>query len=139
MKKGQIEIMGLVIIVILLVFIAIFALSFIIKPEQENENVLKLKANALRSSLLKTNLCGDITVKDEIENCVDGYHECVDECTVLKQEIEKMIKSSLDNEKYNFFVSNDEGSFINIDNCVDGVTAVSQNLRNSKVDVALCR
>ena len=137
MKKGQIEIMGLVIIVILLVLIAIFALSFIIKPEQENENVLKLKANALRSSLLKTNLCRDITVKDEIENCVDGYHECVD-CTVLKQEIEKMIRSSLDNEKYNFFVSNDEGSFINIDNCVDSVTAISQNLRNSKIDVALC-
>ena len=138
MKKGQIEIMGLVIIVILLVFIAIFALSFIIKPEQENENVLKLKANALRSSLLKTNLCRDITVKDEIENCVDGYNECI-ECSDLRQDIEKMIKSSLDNEKYNFFVSNDKGSFINIGNCVDGVTAVSQNLRNSKVDVALCR
>ena len=130
--------MGLVIIVILLVFIAIFALSFIIKPEQENENILKLKANALRSSLLKTNLCDDITVKDEIENCVDGYHECV-ECGVLKQEIEKMIKVSLENERYNFLVSNDEGSFINIDNCVNGVTAVSQNLRDSKVDVALCR
>ena len=68
MKKGQIEIMGLVIIVILLVFIAIFALSFMIKPKQESEDILKLKANALRASLLKTNLCGNVNVKYIITN-----------------------------------------------------------------------
>jgi len=138
MRKGQIEIMGLVIIMILLVFIAIFALTFIIKPEQENENILKMKANALRASLLKTNLCDSIDVKDEIENCVDGYNECIG-CDELNARIDEMIKKSLDNEGYSFVVSSDEGIFINLGRCDSKITGVSQNLRNSKVDVALCR
>lgn len=140
MKKGQIEVMGLVIIVILLVLIAIFALTFIIKPKQENEDILKVKANALRSSLLKTSLCGDVTVKDEIENCIDGYNECI-ECSGLRQEIVNMMQSSLENnEKYNFIVYKDDGNnFMNINNCVNNVTAVSQNLRNGNVNLMVCR
>jgi len=139
MKKAQIEIIGLVIIVVLLVFIAIFALSFMIKPMQHDNSLLKIKANALRASILKTDICNQVSVKDEIENCIDGYNEC-GSCDKLKQDINDMITNSLEaNEKYSFVVSNDYGgSFININNCVDSITAVSQNLRNGKVDLALC-
>jgi len=139
MKKAQIEIMGLVMIVILLVLIAVFALSFMLKPKQESNDILKIKANALRSSLLKTSLCGSVTLKDEIENCIDGYNECI-ECRSLRQEIINMIKGSLENnEKYNFIVHEDEGGdFININNCVNNITAVSQNLRNGNVNLMIC-
>ena len=139
MKKGQIEIMGLVIIVILLVFIAIFALSFSIKPKQENEDILKLKANALRSSLLKTDLCAGINVKDELENCINGYPECL-ECSDLENEIRDIIESSLEGERYSFIVlSIDGSSFIGFGDCINKITAVSQNLRNGRVEVALCQ
>lgn len=139
MKKAQAEIMGLVIIVILIVFIAIFALTFLIKPKEVNEDVLKLKANALRSSLLKTSLCKDVTIKDELENCIDNYNECID-CNILKGEISKIINYSLEKEDYSFTVSvNDGNNFINIENCKDKITAVSQNLKNGKVELSLCR
>jgi len=134
MKKGQIETMGLVIIVILLVLIAIFSLSFLIKPEQENEDILKLKANSLRSSILKITLCEDVNVKDEIENCLDGYYQCIN-CDELKTEIIKMIEGSLENEKYDFIVD----GFMERKNCGSKVTAVSQELRNGNVEVAICR
>ena len=136
MKKAQVEIMGLIIIVIILVFIAIFALSFIIKPKQANEDIIKVQANALRSSLLKTNLCKDVDVKDEIENCIDGYHSCM-ECDKLKIEIDKIIRSSLDNNYgYNLVIDN----FINIDDgCISKINAVSQSLGNSKIEFGLCR
>jgi len=138
MRKGQTEIIGLVIIVILLVFIAIFALSFMIKPKQESDDILKLKANYLRASLLKTNLCGSITLKDEIENCIENYYECI-ECGNLKGEIVKMLEDSLESEKYSFVVLKDDESFMRVGGCVDNVTAVSQNIRNGMVEVTLCR
>lgn len=140
MRKAQTEIMGLVIIVILIVFIAIFALNFMVKPKQESEDILKVKANALRASILKTSLCGSVTVKDELENCIDGYNECLD-CGGLKQEISNMIQNSLEkNEKYSFIVSRDVGkNFINLNYCINNVTAVSQNLKNGKVELSLCR
>ena len=136
--KGQTEIMGLVIIVILIVFIAVFSLTFILKPEQQDDDILKLKANALRSSLLKTNLCDSVTVKDEIENCIDEYPECV-ECDNLQDGITKIIDGSIENEKYNFNVFTDGESFMRIGSCIDNVTAVSQNIRNGNVEVTLCR
>lgn len=138
MKKGQTEIVGLVIIVILIVFIAIFSLTFILKSEQQDDDILKLKANALRSSLLKTNVCGSVTVKDEIENCIDDYYECID-CGNLQSEIVKIISGSLENEEYNFNVFSDGESFMRIGSCVDNVTAVNQNIRNGVVEVTLCR
>ena len=69
LRKGQVETIGLVVIVILLIFIGIFALSFSIKEKEVNEDILTLKANSLRSSLLKTTIC-NITIKEELGNCV---------------------------------------------------------------------
>ena len=138
MSRGQTETMGLVIIVILIVFIAIFSLSFMIKPEQQDDDILKLKANSLRASLLKTNLCGSVTIEDEIENCIDNYYECI-ECSNLQNEIVKILENSLENEKYSFIVLKDDESFMRIGSCVDNITAVSQEIRNGKVGVTLCR
>lgn len=138
MRKGQIEIMGLVIIVILLVMTAIFALTFIIKPKQTNDDILKLKANSLRSSILKTELCSHVSVKDEIENCIDGFNECI-ECSSLHLEIEKIIKGSLENERYSFTVLSNNGEFIKIGNCLNGITSVDQSLKNGKASVMVCR
>ena len=138
MKKGQTEIVGLVVIVILIVFIAIFSLSFMLKPKQQDDDILKLKANNLRASLLKTNLCGGVTIKDEIENCIGGYPECGD-CSGLNSKIDIIIKNSLESEKYSFVVLNDEEDFIRIGNCIENITAVSQVIGNGEVRLTLCR
>ena len=139
MKKAQIEIVGLAIIMVLLVFIAIFALSFMVKPKQHDESLLRIKANALRAGILKTDVCSQVSAKDEIENCIDNYNEC-GSCDKLKQDIINMITSSLEaNERYSFIVSDDYGGkFINMNNCADNITAASQDLRNGRVDLILC-
>ena len=135
MKKGQIEIMGLVIIVALLVFILIFALSFLIKPKQENEDILKLKANSLRSSLLKTSLCEDFTIRDELEKCSNNIPlECFNNCNELKQEIVKIIERSLEKEKYYFKSGNIELGF-----CEEKITSVPQYIGEGFVELAICR
>ena len=70
-KKAQMETMGLVIIVVILAFVLIFVLQIITKPEQNNlqDQYLQLQANNLRNMILKTTLCQDTTIKDEILNC----------------------------------------------------------------------
>ena len=136
MKKGQIETMGLVIIVILLVFIAIFALSFMIKPKPLNEDLLKVKTDALRSSVLKTTLCNRIDVKKELENLLDGYSECNYN---MDDVIKSIIENSLEpNEGYSFKA----GSLVDLNTCSgrDKITAVQQNIGDGEnVEVALCR
>jgi nitrogen fixation-related uncharacterized protein len=136
MRKGQTEIIGLVVIVILIVFIAIFALSFSVKPKQENEDILKLKAGALSSSLLKTNLCEGVNVKKEIENCINNNHpECLGDCSNLRPMIKDIIEKSL-NEGYYFKVGSIE---IGRGGCTEKVTAVNQKISNQDMEVALCR
>ena len=140
MKKGQMETMGLVIVVILLVFIAIFALSFIIKPGQEDEDILKVKASALRSSVLKTTLCVNTNVEKELENCLFDVNVCETPCESLGGKIESIIKSSLElNEGYVFSI---ESLNINLNTCVgrDRITAIQQKIgEDESVEVALCR
>jgi len=132
-NRGQVETIGLVVIVILLLFIGIFALSFSIKEKEINEDILTLKANALRSSLLKTNVC-DITIRDEIGNCIYNSPECFSDCDQLNLVIEDIIKDSLDNEKYYFKVGN-----LELGSCVDKITSVSDVVNEEKIEIAVCR
>ena len=96
MKKAQMETMGLVIIVILLVFIAIFALPFIIKERSKalDDNYMQLFSNNLRSVVLNTNICGSATVKDEILNCKFESPVCLS-CSELGGVIGDIIEGSL--------------------------------------------
>jgi len=131
--KGQMETFGLVIIVLLIVFIAIFAVQFMIKPKQDyDEDYLKLQVNNLRSSVLKYSLC-DIDVKDEIYNCEEyGSGECVD-CNELNDFIEGIIENSLEEKRnYGFNVGT-----INIEKgvCEDKIYASSEKFINSELTV----
>jgi len=95
--KAQIETMGLVMIVIILVFLALFSLPFIIKEKSKalDENYLQLVSNNLRSSVLNTNICGAATVKEEILNCESDFPICLNDCSELPGFIRNVIDSSL--------------------------------------------
>lgn len=131
--KGQVETFGLVIIVVLIVFIAIFALQFMLKPKQNlDEDYLKLQANNLRNSVLKYSLC-NIDVKQEIYNC-ESYNEgeCVD-CNELKNIIKSIIENSLDEKRnYGFKIGT-----INIEKgiCEDKIYATTEKYINSDLEV----
>ena len=132
LQRGQVETIGLV-IVILLLFIGIFALSFSVKDEEVDENILTLKANALRSSLLKTSIC-NITIKDEIGNCIDNSPECFSDCPQFNLVVEGILKDSLENEGYSFKSGN-----VKMGNCADKITSVSDVVNGQKIEIAVCR
>lgn len=114
-KRSQIETMGLVIIIIILVFALIFVLQFIIKPEPNklNERHLQLNSDNLRSAILKTNVCKDVSIKDEIINCNNfNRANCLENCDKLNLIIKEIIQVSVKNN-YEFDAGNinikDEG------------------------------
>jgi len=133
LRKGQVETIGLVVIVILLIFIGIFALSFSIKEKEVNEDILTLKANSLRSSLLKTTIC-NITIKEELGNCVYDNPQCLDNCGSLNTLIGNIVSDSLEGEKYYFEFNN-----IELGSCIDKITSVSEVIEGEKVEIAVCR
>ena len=146
LKKAQVETFGLVIIVILLSFILIFALKFITKPKQSNleENYLQLQANNLRSVILKTNLCPETMIKEEIINCQFNDPSC-SSCEFLEAKIKEIIEISIQsNVNYEFIVDDSNtGQLFKVssqDPCTNPITAVSEPFAgtNIKVSLKLC-
>ena len=104
LRKGQIESFGLVIIVI--IFVLLFVFFIYIKTRASSDNIsdrlLDIKTNNLRNSILKTTLCKDVSIKDEILNCNNGNSACGD-CDELKNKIKTIIDKSLESKiKYEF-------------------------------------
>lgn len=147
LRKAQVETFGLVIIVILLSFILIFALRFITKPKQTGleEDYLQLQANNLRSVILKTNLCPETTIKEEIVNCQFNSPDCSESCDLLWNAVEEIIEKSVQAKvKYEFTVDVIDAEPLHTLNlrgsCENPITAVSEPLAgtNLKVSVKLC-
>lgn len=143
LKKGQIEIIGLVIIVLLILFIVIFALSFYLskqEPATLTFKALEIKANNLRNAVLKTTLCSGTTIKDEIESCYYGESICFTDCNIIKQKIKNLIDYSIE-ENYNFTVKNNEILFeITKESCEEKASAICEPIRDTGLEacVVLC-
>ena len=107
MKRGQAEIIGLVVVVLLLVF----ALIFFIKVKtsgDENESQLirsNLRANSALNALMKVHIEND----DEKRQMKDLIEECIlnsDECNNAKIKLEDHLDSVFSDEKeYHLVVS----------------------------------
>jgi len=139
--KAQIETMGLVIIVVILVFLSIFALPFIIKEKSKalDDNYLQLVSNNLRSAVLNTNICGSATVKEEILNCEAGYPACLNDCSELTETIRNIIDSSLKSfggsMNYNFIAGDIETSS---GECFEKIVSSKAFIDDVEVMVELC-
>ena len=140
MKKAQIETMGLVIIVALLAFILVFVLQILAKPSPSNLNTryLQLNADNLRSSILKTTICENVNIKDEILNCNDFNDvQCdnLQDCNALKNVIKTIIEDSLNvTRSYEFKAGNvllKEGT------CTNVYAAASEPIPYSEINVML--
>ncbi len=141
MKKAQVESIGLVIIVALLAFIFVFVLQISTKPEQDtlNSRYLQIRADNLRSSLLKTNICQDTSIKDELVNCNDfSFSQCDNiNCDKLKDTVKEIIENSLNATKgYKF----ESGSIViekNFNLCNNVYTAAKEPIPNSNLEITL--
>jgi len=139
--KAQIETMGLVMIVIILVFLAMFALPFIIKEESKalDDNYLQLVSNNLRSSVLNTNICGAATVKEEVLNCEAGFPVCLNDCSELGSVIGNIIDASLISFKnsvnYNFIIGDLE---VSNGECLEKIVSSKAFIDDIEANVEIC-
>lgn len=103
MKKAQIEMVGLVVLVILIVISLVFLLRFISSDKQDLGSDIKLmtQANNLQSSLLITSICENNDLENAFINCCSNTPVCgVDSCKFLKDEVPGMIEGVLPKQKY---------------------------------------
>ena len=140
LRKAQIETVGLVIIVIILAFTLIFALQFINKDKGNklNENYLKLNADNLRSTILKTTI-NNCDIKDEIINC-NNFNQaiCLENCDKLNLIIKEIIQASVKNN-YEFDAGNIKlvnGSCLDKDIITSSIQPLA--LTDIKVSLKLC-
>tara|TARA_Y100000034_G_C6630397_1_gene275191 strand:- start:51 stop:476 length:426 start_codon:yes stop_codon:yes gene_type:complete len=109
MKKGQAEIFGLVIIMVLL----IFALIFFVKIQQEDTSNVAVRSNFRANNLLNAIVNLDVE-EPNVDNMKDWLRKCnkadksVD-CDNLRTELEAIFEATLlGSEKYHFDI---DGSF----------------------------
>ena len=132
--KGQIETLGLLVIVILLVFIGIFALKFMAFDNKKvvDESFYSVKANNLLNAIQKASIC-DENMEKAIVACFEENSFCgrTDVCSFVEEEINKIIDESLE-EDISFTAKDSQYGNIGIEivNCNAGISSVSSFIRS---------
>ena len=99
MKKGQTEIIGLVVIVMLIVIGALFYVKFVVlggKNDQMNkENTISsTQAYNLMNAIMNVNVCGNVSVREGFVKCKNNENLCDrNACDYLDSEIDNIVKS----------------------------------------------
>lgn len=129
-KRAQIEMVGLVVIVLLIVMGIIFFLKFSIQNKQsplEKSTIESIEANNLLNALLKATVCDKekISVEQAIEQCKQNIEICDQSpCKFTKTKIEEIFKSSLDEKTtYTIEILADNKQLIVIENCKSGIAS----------------
>jgi len=119
MKRAQVEIFGLLIIVILITVIAIFALRFALYTREEMPRSLDVIANNLLNALLKTTMCEE-SLSSILIKCYNNLDPCgAENCKEhISSEIRSIIsKLDMKKEDYKFVVSISDDNFIDLGKC----------------------
>jgi len=145
MSKGQIESVGLVIIVIILVLAVVFTIPFLTDDsdiQSLNEQYLTLKADNTISVLLSTTLenCQK-TIKEELSSCLT-YQEtsCFTSCDELQVTIDQILTSSMPkNTYYNVLVGNNKQLTISKGSCLNTITSSKHFInQETPIQISLC-
>ena len=100
-KKAQMEIMGMMIIVIILVIAALFYVKFVVlQPKKEGASTLvQEQAYNLMNAVLNVKVCwGNVSVRDAIKACKEGGNLCgedEDACIYIGDEIKTIVSMSM--------------------------------------------
>ena len=124
--RGQIEVVGLVVIVLLvLVGGAIFLRLGSSRDVSDFGIKESIEANNMRNALLKTTIC-DVSVEDAVAECYNKGVLCrIDACEYTKNKIQEILDLSLPaNKDFNLIVKADGDLLFELGKCSrKGVTA----------------
>jgi hypothetical protein len=139
MKKGQMEILGFMVIVLLLFFGLLLYVRFSDKSGSdfitEAENVLEV--SNLLSSIRMYTVCDDTQLGDVIKMCIDGGFVCGETaCDIIKREVPQIVSLyGWDNGTYMFHI----GDELYSPNTCKGNTFVDDyNTVGTKVRLTYC-
>ena len=135
-KRGQVEILGLAVLVILLVVILVIALRFSFSTSNNANNELRtgLIANNLLNAIIKEK--SKIDVKDLIYDCYNGIKRGVSKeisCTKLTKEINKIISLSVGNRNFELSLSTDSLDFFKEGECKNGVQSTQYRFKKEDI------
>ena len=108
MKKGQMEIIGFMVIILLLLFSLIFYFKF---SADDSTNILQeaeenLEVSNLLDAIKMYTVCDDTQMSDVIKSCVDSGNECGESsCAIVEREIQQIVSlNGWENESYMFYI-----------------------------------
>src|SRR3989344_2389321 len=141
-NKGQAEIVGLVVVVLLLIFALIFFIK-VRSGDDDNETQLiraNFKVNSALNALMKISV-GDKQMKDLIDDCVLGTNACEGD---LRNKLEHYLEDSenglFKDKKYQFIISREQDDLISLGSgCKENITASPFFVRNTgRVELKIC-
>lgn len=132
MKKGQMEMIGLVIIVILLIIGALFYLRFAVfdHQEQRSESTIRVtQAYNLMNALINVDMCGK-PLKEALAQCKEQpqepYCEGKDACGFLQEKIPSIVDPILHETigvGYSFEAKKGEEAYLTFGTCEIGTNS----------------
>ncbi len=142
--RGQVETMGLLVIVVLIVFIAIFSLKFMTFADDKmlDSSFYNVKANNLLNAIQKASVCGE-NMEKAIIACFDQDTFCgVEACAFVEETVGEIIEKTVE-EDASFIVVDQNGRVgIQILGCSNGINSVSSFIRDRgtayEMSVKLC-
>ena len=118
MDKGQAEVVGLMVIVIILIVIGVIYLRFVFIKEKSAYPEIRtnIEVNNLLRALVKLKI-GNLTMVDALYNCYRNT-----ECNIIENEIKNILTSILrPNEDYKFILLADDNEILAFGNCNKGL------------------
>ena len=132
MKKGQLEMIGLVVVIVLLIIGGMFYVTFSVKSsdknEEQNKHIQSITANNLVGAIVKIKVCNNFSIAEGVSLCDKNEQLCNENaCEFLKKEINFIVYNVTD-ENYLFSVKKGENDLFNVGNCLYGISSVPYRL-----------
>ena len=127
MSKGQIEMIGLLIIVILIVVGGLFYVGFVVMNPKDGaeSNVESIQARNLMNAVMNIKLC-DVTVKQAVVLCDSGGYVCDrNACDYIETEVPLIVGDLLDRDYAFNVVKGGEIGVVSVGDCEYGINSPS--------------
>ena len=140
MKKGQAEMLGLVVIVLILIFLLFFYVRF---SRQVDESAITIRSNTRVNNMLNALVLVHVNDKEQmkdilIKECRFNSESCEGNVTLATQLLDKMKE-----DRENYELKFEDGFFEQtIGNCEEGIAATparfKKGLRTYTIKLKLC-
>ena len=151
-SRAQIEMIGLVILVVILLFGALFYVRFqVLQPVQSHQDstLVTTQAYNLLGALLSLPLCEKKTVKQAFIQCSEtstaSFCGDLTSCQALKTQLPQILGPAVDRAlglNYSLTARSEEAVFFSISGCTRGITPsypFQESGKNYEIILTLCK